>query len=89
MYEVYLERLIYAGKKDFFSFLRASEKSISRSLLPVTRFRCGSRIWSGGGPRSGTMKFAHVAKRSHVSEASPIAAGGPGPAQGPRKLRGF
>ena len=42
-----------------------------------------------GGPRSGTMKFADVAKRSCASEASPIAAGGPGPTQGPWKLWGF
>ena len=52
-------------------------------------FRCGSRIWSGGGPRSGTMKFADIAKRNRASEVSPIAAGGSGPAQGPRKLWGF
>ena len=42
-----------------------------------------------GGPRSGTMKFADVAKRSRASKASPIVAGGPGPAQGPQKLWGF
>ena len=38
-----------------------------------------------GGPRSGAMKFADVAKRNHVSEASPIVARGPGPTQGPQK----
>ena len=43
----------------------------------------------GGGPRSGTMKIADVAKRSRASEVSLIGAGGPGPAQGPRKLWGF
>ena len=43
----------------------------------------------GGGPRSGTMKFANVAKQSCASEASPIVAGGLGPAQGPQKLWGF
>ena len=42
-----------------------------------------------GGPRSGTMKFADVAKRSRTSEASPIAAGGLGPTQGPLEALGF
>ena len=39
-------------------------------LLRVQIFRCGSRIWSRGGPQLPRPKVADVAKRSRASEAS-------------------
>ena len=45
--------------------------------------RCGSRIWSRGGPQPPRPKVADVAKRSRASEASPEQAGVQGPLKGP------
>ena len=41
----------------------------------ITEHRCGSRIWSRGGPQVLRPKVADVAKRSHVSEASNVRPG--------------
>ena len=43
---------------------------VSTKLKTTCQFRCGSRIWSRGGPQLQRPKVADVAKRSRASEAS-------------------
>ena len=43
---------------------------IHTKYMSDNRFRCGSRIWSRGGPQLLRPKVADIAKRSHASEAS-------------------
>ena len=45
-------------------------QSVPQAPLKVESSRCGSRIWSRGGPQLLRPKVADVAKRSHASEAS-------------------
>ena len=40
------------------------------SIISYCRDRCGSRIWSRGGPQLQRPKLADIAKRSRTSEAS-------------------
>ena len=52
----------------------------------VTLLRCGSRIWSRGGPQLQRPKVADIAKRSRTSEASNMR---PGSRAGLRALEAF
>ena len=66
--------------KDISSFCGESKLSfldfcwcllcISFGQINKCSYRCGSRIWSRGGPQLQRPKVADVAKRSHASEVS-------------------
>ena len=51
--------------------------------------RCGSRIWSGGGPQLLRPKVADIAKQSRASEASILQPGSRARLSGPWKTFGF
>ena len=55
-----MKMAICIGKESFRDVMSTKE----------SKFRCGSRIWSRGGPQLLRPKVADIAKRSRASEAS-------------------
>ena len=59
-----------------FSLKLLQIKSLNQISILFKRLnRCGSRIWSRGGPQLLRLKVADIAKRSRVSEASNLRLG--------------